>query len=165
MNVAKLLKLARMVMHFGEIPTNNGVLIIDGDAEVGKEVFIDVDGEIVPAPNNDYILEDQTIYVVEDGKIKEIVPIPTEEKQPEVVEETVVVAEEETPVEEEPKEDEKDLRIAELEGLLKDRDAVIEELTQKIKELEDKQKAPVEKSVEMKASVMNKTNAYNEYFK
>ena len=54
----------------------------------------------------------------------------------------------------------KDAKIAELEtraeeltGLLKDRDAVIEELTSKIKELEDKANAPVEEPVQMKAQI------------
>ena len=66
---------------------------------------------------------------------------------------------------EEPVKDEKDLRIEELEGLLKDRDAVIEELTAKIKELEDKLNAPVEEAVEVKASAQCKSNNnFNKYF-
>lgn len=69
----------------------------------------------------------------------------------------------ENPDETAPSEDERDKKIAELEGLLKERDAVIEELTAKIKELEDKAQKPVEEPVKMKTQVRD-SNPALKYF-
>ena len=105
--------------------------------------------------------------MVVDGKVTEI---KQEEVEPEpVVEEPLA----EEPVEEpkqEPEPDEKDLKIEELEGLLKDRDAVIEELTAKIKELEQQLDKPVEEPIKMGKTVNEKvvisgpTNGAMKYF-
>lgn len=153
----KLLKLAKMLLNLKMVESDKGTLIIESDLGVGVEVSIeDAEGNVIPAQDGEYIIDNQKVEI-KDGKIESIEAIePTPEPEP--------MAEEPTPEptpepikENEP--DEKDLKIEELEGLLKDRDAVIEELTAKIKELEDKLNKPVEEPVKMSATVQEKSNA------
>lgn len=153
----KLLKLAKMLLNLKMVESDKGTLIIESDLAVGVEVSIeDAEGNVIPAQDGEYIIDNQKVEI-KDGKIESIEvlePEPTPEPEPEPM------AEEPTPEpikENEP--DEKDLKIEELEGLLKDRDAVIEELTAKIKELEDKLNKPVEEPVKMSATVQEKSNA------
>lgn len=151
----KLLKLAKMLLNLKMVESDKGTLIIESDLAVGVEVSIeDTEGNVIPAEDGEYIIDNQKVEI-KDGKIESIEVIePTPEPEPEPM------AEEPTPEpikENEP--DEKDLKIEELEGLLKDRDAVIEELTAKIKELEDKLNKPVEEPVKMSATVQEKSNA------
>lgn len=146
----KLLKLAKMLLKFSEISTDKGVLTVNEDLAPGIEIYItDENGEYVAAPDGEYLTETSKIEV-KDGKVESVETIePEDKKEPE--EENL---EEEKPAEEEPENpepDEKDLRISELEGLLKDRDAIISELTAKVKELEEKLNKPVEDPIEMKA--------------
>ena len=84
MNKAKMLKFAKMLNCFQEIPTQNGNLISDDEIAVGSEVFvIEVEtGELVVAPNGTYENEVAT-YIVEGGKV---VSIELKEFQPETVE-------------------------------------------------------------------------------
>lgn len=153
----KLLKLAKMLLKFSEINTDKGVLTVNEDLAPGIEIYItDENGEYVAAPDGEYLTETSKIEV-KDGKVESIETIEPEDKnEPEsepAVEENL---EEEKPANEEPETaepDEKDLRISELEGLLKDRDSIISELTAKIKELEDKLNKPVEDPIEMKTQV------------
>lgn len=134
MNFLKVLKLKAMLAATVAIETDKGTLYVENELAEGVAIFIEKEGDFVAPEDGDYLLKDgRTLRVVE-GKVESIT-------EP-VIEETVEL-------EDQP--DEKDLRIAELEGLLKDRDAVIEELTQKIKELEDKNQAPVEEAVKMSA--------------
>lgn len=135
MNFLKVLKLKAMLAATVAIETDKGTLYVENELSEGVAIFIEKEGDFVSTEDGDYILKDGRTLRVVDGKVESI---------------TEPVIEEE-PVELEDKPDEKDLRIAELEGLLKDRDAVIEELTQKIKELEDKNQAPVEEAVKMSA--------------
>ena len=122
----KFLALARLIMKFSEVKTDKGSLILEGELALDAPVQIeDADGNVVAAPDDNYTLEDGRVVVVKDGKVAEIKDAPVEEQTVEEVLEEVTT--------EEPTKDEKDLRIEELEGLLKDRDAVIEELTAKIK--------------------------------
>lgn len=153
----KLLKLAKMLLNLKMVESDKGTLIIESDLGVGVEVSIeDAEGNVIPAQDGEYIIDNQKVEI-KDGKIESIEAIePTPEPEP--------MAEEPTPEptpepikENEP--DEKDLKIEELEGLLKDRDAVIEELTAKIKELEDKLNKPVEEPIKMSATVQEKSNA------
>ena len=148
----KLWKLAKMIMNFKEYETEQGKLVVNGEIEVGTEVAVENEnGELQPA-EGEYIIDGLKV-TVEAGKITEVEkPEPenepeTEEQKPEEMEQTET--EEQKP--EEP--DEKDLKIQELEGLLADRDAIIEELTAKLKELEDKLNKPVEEPVKMGATV------------
>lgn len=149
------LKLARLVMRFAEVKTDKGSLIYDGELAVDIEVMVeDEEGNVVAAPDGEYNLEDGRVVVVKDGKVAEIKEAPvTEETIKEVLEE------------EAPAKDEKDLRIEELEGLLKDRDAIIEELNAKIKDLESKLNEPAEEALEMKASAQEKINNFTNIFK
>lgn len=148
----KLWKLAKMLIQFKEYITEQGKLIVSGELVEGTEVAIESEnGELVPVSDGEYKLDD-VIVVVVDGKVTEI----KQEVEPEPVEEPVEEPLAEEPVEEptqEPEPDEKDLRIEELEGLLKDRDAVIEELTAKIKELEEQINKPVEDPIKMGKTV------------
>lgn len=158
---SKLLKLAKMLLNFKIISSDKGSLIIDSELAIGAEISIeDENGNVIPAADGEYIVDNQKI-TVEGGKVSEIEQI--EPEQPEETEtETEEKLEEETATETETSEpDEKDLRIAELEGLLKDRDAIIEELTAKLKELEEKLNKPVEEPVKMAATVKEKTTKAN----
>lgn len=87
MNKAKLLRFAKLLQCFQEIPTQNGNLISDDEIAVGSEVFvIEVEtGELVVAPNGTYENEVAT-YIVEGGKV---ISIELKEFQPETVEEIV----------------------------------------------------------------------------
>lgn len=158
---SKLLKLAKILLNFKIISSDKGSLIIDSELAIGAEISIEGEnGEVLPAPDGEYIVDNQKI-TVEGGKVSEIEQI--EPEQPEETEtETEEKLEEETATETETSEpDEKDLRIAELEGLLKDRDAIIEELTAKLKELEEKLNKPVEDPIKMAATVKEKTTKAN----
>lgn len=160
---SKLLKLAKMLLNFKMIESDKGTLIIDSELVIGSEISIeDENGNVIPAADGEYIVDNQKI-TVEGGKVSEIETI--EPEQPEETEtETEEKLEEETATETETETnepDEKDLRIEELEGLLKDRDAIIEELTAKIKELEEKLNKPVEEPVKMAATVKEKTTKAN----
>lgn len=158
---SKLLKLAKMLLNFKMIESDKGTLIIDSELAIGAEISIEGEnGEVLPAPDGEYIIDNQKVEI-RDGKIESIETI--EPEQPEETEtETEENLEEETATETETSEpDEKDLRIAELEGLLKDRDAIIEELTQKLKELEEKLNKPVEDPINLAATVKEKTTKAN----
>lgn len=150
----KLLKLAKMLLNLKMVESDKGTLIIDSDLAVGVEVSIeDAEGNVIPAKDGEYIIENQKVEIKE-GKVESIEvlePEPTPEPQEEPQTEPEPIKENEPDV--------KDLRIEELEGLLKDRDAVIEELTAKIKELEEKLNKPVEEPVKMSATVQEKNNA------
>ena len=149
------LKLARLVMRFAEVKTDKGSLIYDGELAVDIEVMVeDEEGNVVAAPDGEYNLEDGRVVVVKDGKVAEIKEAP-------VTEETI----EEVLAEETPAKDEKDLRIEELEGLLKDRDAIIEELNAKIKDLESKLNEPAEKALEMSAVAKTENDKYSKISK
>lgn len=149
------LKLARLIMRFAEVKTDKGSLIYDGELAVDIEVMVeDEEGNVVAAPDGEYNLEDGRVVVVKEGKVAEIKEAPvTEETIKEVLEE------------EAPAKDEKDLRIEELEGLLKDRDAIIEELNAKIKDLESKLNEPAEKALEMSAVAKTENDKYSKISK
>lgn len=62
---------SKFVTKFGEVATDKGLLITEGNVEEGAEVILD--GETpVSAPNGEYTTEDGKVIVVEDGVIKEI---------------------------------------------------------------------------------------------
>jgi hypothetical protein len=149
-----------MLIQFKKYVTDNGVLVIDGDLAEGVEVSVENEnGDLEPAADGEYELGDNLKISVADGKVTQIVEEKEEEPIEEPTEEPEPMAEEPTeePTEEPNNEpDEKDLRIEELEGLLKDRDAIIEELTAKIKELEEEIAKPVEEPVKMAATVQEK---------
>lgn len=140
-----------MLMTFKEYVTEQGKLVISGDVIEGAEVAIENEaGEIEPAADGEYVLEEGVTIVVAEGKITEVKkdeePVEPEKEEP-VEPEKEEMEEPEEPKQDEP--DEKDLKIQELEGLLADRDAIIEELNAKIKELEEQIGKPVEEPVKM----------------
>lgn len=143
---SKLLKLARMVMHLSEVKTNKGELISETVIEVGSEVFIeDANDMLVPAPDGEYVTQDEVTIVVADGKVveireKETEEQPTEEQPKQPVEEPLA----EEPVEEQPTEepDEKDAEIAKLQAQIEELNSIIAEKDAEIGRL----KAELEKS-------------------
>ena len=143
---SKLLKLARMVMNLSEIKTNKGELISETVIEVGSEVFIeDANDMLVPAPDGEYVTQDEVTIVVADGKVVEIrekeqKEQPTEEQPVEEPVEEPLAEEpvEEQPTDEAPTEDDKDKRIAELEAQIDELNQVIVEKDELIGELRKK---------------------------
>ena len=59
---------------FGRIATDNGELLWEGEAdlEAGREVFVEREGELVPAPDGEYKTEDGKTIVVVEGRVAEI---------------------------------------------------------------------------------------------
>ena len=161
-----MLKLARMVMKFAEVETDKGLLTYEGELVVGNEVFIEKDGELIPAEDGEYVAEDKTI-VVKDGKIAEIVM--KEDEQPSPEEEVMIEGEDvENPTDNTIKEDEKDVRIAELESIIVEKDKEIESLKAEIEEMKTKlqmstDKSPKEKMKEIEDAI--KQNPALKYFK
>lgn len=163
-----LFNFAKTILKLAEVVTDKATLIIEGEIEIGKPVFVEVEGEPIPAEDGEYTLEDGRVIVVAEGLISEIREVevePTEEPKEEVVEETL----EETP--EEPQEDEKDLRIKELEKELEEKAAKIAELEAKIVELEgtvaeqeEKLKMSVETPITKKNKVISRENKALKYF-
>ena len=155
-----MLKLARMVMKFAEVETDKGLLTYEGELVVGNEVFIEKDGELIPAEDGEYVAEDKTI-VVKDGKIAEIVE--KEDEQPVPIEGEDV----ENPTDNTIKEDEKDVKIAELEAVIVEKDKEIESLKAEIEEMKTKlqmstDKSPKEKMKEIEDAI--KQNPALKYF-
>lgn len=149
---SKLYKLAKMILSLSEIKTNKGELISETVIEVGSEVFIeDTNDMLVPAPDGEYVTQDEVTIVVADGKVVEIREKETEEapaeEQPveeQPVEEPLA---EEQPTEEQPTEepDEKDAEIAklqaqidELNNIIVQKDELIGELRKKLEESDAK---------------------------
>lgn len=156
---SKLLKLARMVMNLSEVKTNKGELISETVIEVGSEVFIeDANDMLVPAPDGEYVTQDEVTIVVADGRIaeireKEVEEAPAEEQPMEeqpveepLAEQPVEEQEpEQEPENQEPVEDEKDKRIKELEAqiaelnnIIVQKDELIGELRKKLEETDSK---------------------------
>lgn len=137
--------LRKMLAEFGEVATDKGVLIWNGDEDLkeGDSVHsVNENGEDVPVEDGEYTTEDKKIIIIKDGKVESITdPIAEieeeEEEKPKEGEEPKKEEEEE----EEPKEDEKDLKIKELEDVIKAKDEEIEALKVKIEELETKSSA------------------------
>ena len=83
---SKLYKLAKMILSLSEIKTNKGELISETVIEVGSEVFIeDTNDMLVPAPDGEYVTQDEVTIVVADGKVaemreKEVEEAPVEEQ-------------------------------------------------------------------------------------
>ena len=95
----KLLKLKRALLNLGEISTNEGLLIYDGEnLEVGKEVFVEGDEGLVPAKSGLYTYNNEIIEV-EGGVVKTISEKPIEQPTEEPVKPV-----EEQPMEEQPME-------------------------------------------------------------
>lgn len=161
-NNMNLFRFAKAILKLAEIPTDKETLVIQGEIEVGKPVFVETEEGPVPAADGEYILEDGKKVIVAEGIITEIVEVEVEK-----VEERVEVLEEEVIVEEKPVEDDrvKELedKIAELEAMLAERDARIAELEADIAEKDEKLKMSVETPI-TKKTIINKENKALKYF-
>ena len=154
MSLINRLKLAKMIMKFGEVETDKGMLTYEGDLVVGTEVFIEVDGELVPAENGEYKAEDK-IYVIEEGKVAEIKEVEVEEP----VEEPVAM--------DDAKVAELEAKIAELEAQIVEKDAKIAELEAQIVEKEEQLQMSVAKPAHKEVKdviVSTKENKALKYF-
>jgi hypothetical protein len=170
------LKLARMIMKFGEIKTDNGTLIFEGELVEGLDVFVENEGELVIAPDGEYKTEDGKTITIVSGKIETIVEPetePIEEVEP-IVEEQPIENEEVLEVENPTNDgeetdteaiveirkeiDELYQRINELEEIIKGKDAEIEKLNSHIEQFSK----PAIEEVEV---VTNKENKFSKYFK
>lgn len=141
--IKKLFKLSKALLRLGEISTDKAVLIYEGELIEGTEIFVEKDGELVPAEDGDYETETQIITVTE-GKVTNIVDKEVEEKPETKPEENLADEENDEPTTEDVT-DEKDARIAELEAKVAELEGIIAERDERIAELE----AKINESVEM----------------
>lgn len=143
-NKLKLAKLAKMLLSFKDLATENGTTLVVDNLEVGVEAFTyDEDGNLIVAPDNEYVYENQ-IIVVSEGVVTEIrdkevenPETPAEETPAEETPAEEEASEEEAPAEEEtPAEEEvdKDAKIAELEARIAELEAENAELKAKLDE-------------------------------
>lgn len=167
MNLLNIIKLAKVLTKLEQISTDKGVVIVDA-TEAGAEVYVEQDGEVKPAKDGDYMLEDKRVIVVKDGKIAEVkdapamepesTPADSEQKMEEDKKKRCMEGEEGTPAPatepEATEPDEKKVmedRIKELEADVANRDAIISEMTDKMKAMEEEinslKTAPVEEKM------------------
>lgn len=93
--LTNVIKLWKQILKLASISTDKGELTYDGELEVGKEVYVEKDGEYVAAEDGEYATEEKVI-VVADGKISEIKDKEEEPKEDEpVVEEPAQLSAEE----------------------------------------------------------------------
>ena len=124
-----VLKLWKQILKLSEVETDKGKLIVESEIAEGVEVFVENEGEFVPAPDGEYDAEDRIIVVAE-GKIAEI--LVKDEAKPEEAQEEIQQEEEQEP--EQP--DEKDAKIAEMQAQIDELNAIIAERDARIAELE-----------------------------
>ena len=123
---ANLYKLKKMLLSLSEVTTKEGVVLItdSDDMEVGLEVFVEDDAGLTPAPDGEYTV-DESIVVVEGGKIVEIKEKPIEQPIDTPIE---------TPMQEEEKTEEPietpidNPTIEELKNLIEEQKTMIETL-------------------------------------
>ena len=189
-NMNKLYKMAKTILKLESIPTDKETLVIQGELEVGKPVFVETEEGPIDAPDGEYTLEDGTIVVVEGGVIAEIRPV--EEKPEEETPAEEVLEEEETPAEENTEVEElknriaeleaeiekkdtriaeleaeianKDTRIAELEAEIANKDTRIAELEAEIEKKDEQLKLSVETPLTKQKDITNKENKALKYF-
>lgn len=152
----KLLKLKRALLNLGEISTNEGLLIYDGEnLEVGKEVFVEGDEGLVPAKDGLYTYNNEIIEV-EGGVVKTISEKEVDQPTEEVVEEVVEEQPTEQPVEtvetvetiEGPTVDELQAIIDEQKAMIEQLKAEIETIKSENEELKKKLEEPAAQSAE-----------------
>lgn len=133
-SIKEALKAMIRQMEFSTATSDKGVIgwDVDGEIEVGTEVYlVDENGERQPIEDGDYVLEDGRTVVVKDSKVEEI-----KEKAEEVVEEpTNEPTTEETNVEE--NEEPTDTEVENPDGTEEKDNTAIEELRKEVNELYD----------------------------
>lgn len=129
------LKLAKMLnIKFEEVKTETAELLIDGEVQIGAEVFMyDEEGELTIPTDGEYKYEDK-VLVIEGGIITEI---KEESKEDEEDEEVKEEGEIKTEMEEEPKEDEMSVRVEALEEQVKTLVDIIKEITGAVDEVKE----------------------------
>ena len=153
--MSKLSKIKEMLksilVEFGEVSTDKGVIVFDGDElEQGMAVHgIDEEGNEVQLEDGEYKTEDGKIIVVADGKVSEIrddeAEVATDEPAAEEPQENAEEQPSEEPNEEpneEPSTDERDARIAELEARIAELEAENAELRAENDKLKEESAAP-----------------------
>lgn len=75
-----IIKLWKTLLKLAEIETDKAKLIVESEVAEGVEVFVEKEGEFVPAEDGEYVAEDKIIVVAE-GKIAEIREKETEDEQ------------------------------------------------------------------------------------
>lgn len=133
--------LKSLLVEFGEVSTDKGVVLFDGDElEAGMQVNgIDEQGNEVALEDGDYKTEDGKIIVIKDGKVEEIkddeAEVATDEPAAEEPSEEMAEEPAEKPAEEpeaEPEADDKDKLIEELQARIAELEAENEELKAKL---------------------------------
>ena len=133
-----LYKLKKMLLSLSEIPTKEGIVLIadSDDLEVGLEVFVDGDAGLEPAPDGEYTVN-ESIVVVEGGKIVSITEKPIEQPV-ETLEEPI-----ETPMQNEEKPEEK-MEEKPMENPEEQPNEPMEPTIEELKTLIEEQKAMIE---------------------
>ena len=150
---ANLYKLKKLLLSLSEVTTKEGIVLItdSDDMEVGLEVFVDGDAGLEPAPDGEYTVN-ESIVVVEGGKIVEIKEKPLEQPEEPVVETPVEtpMQEEEKPMEnlEEPSIEELKTLIEEQKSMIENLKAENETLKAEIEDLKKKLEAPLAQPAE-----------------
>ena len=131
-----------LLLQFSEVETDKGILTWEEDGEIMVGYAVYMDGE--PAADGEYVAG-ENIIVVAEGKVAEIKPVeapaedpaPAAEPEPaQAAEEPAPVAEPEMPVEPTaPVEDEKDMKIKELEDRIVKLETDMAELVAKVAEI------------------------------
>ena len=142
--------LKSLLVEFGEVSTDGGVLIWDSEEElkIGDAVHsIDENGNDIQVADGTYTTEDKKQIIVKDGKVEDIVDVDAEVSSDEPAEEPQENADEEEPAAEEPAAeepatDDKDELIKQLQDRIAELEAENEELKAKIAELEAEPAAP-----------------------
>ena len=132
-SIKEALKAMIRQMEFSTATTDKGVIgwDVDGDIEVGVEVYVvDENGDKQPIEDGDYVLEDGRTVVVKDSKVEEI-----KEKSEAVEEPTNEPTTEETKVEE--NEEPTDTEVENPDGTEEKDNTAIEELRKEVNELYD----------------------------
>ena len=147
MDVKKLLTLKKALLQFAEVVTDKGTLTIDGELAVGVDVYSGDE----PAADGEYVLEDGRIVVVTEGKVSEIKEAepaePTEPAEPVANAEPTEPATEPTDTSAQAVINELTEKVAELEAELIEKENKITELEAKLAGLEK----PVDQPLDMKA--------------
>lgn len=131
--------LRSLLVEFGEVSTDGGVLIWDTDEElkIGDAVHtVDENGNDVPVEDGTYTTEDKKQIIVKDGKVDDIVDVDAEVSSDEPAEEPQEneETEPETEPEVEPEVDDKDELIRQLQERIAELEAENEELKAKLEE-------------------------------
>ena len=134
-SIKEALKAMIRQMEFSTATTDKGVIgwDVDGDIEVGTEVYlVDENGDRQPIEDGDYVLEDGRTVVVKDSKVEEI---KEKAEEPTVEEPTQGSTTEETNVEE--NEEPTDTEVENPDGTEEKDNTAIEELRKEVNELYD----------------------------